>query len=343
MFEMDASLTSALSHYPSDCQPTRAEVVASSGFSGAKIWRLETDRGVLCLRRWSLEHPDVERLKWMHAVLRHVGTQCGNWIAVPIATQSGATFAQADGHLWELTPWLPGSPALVNEPTQERVAAAMAALAQFHLAAATFPQADQVLRPAPGIGSRHEQLTGLLHGGIERLRTGVEEAHAVWPSLAEAGLGLLKNFSKTAPPIERMLLEVSGLSVTNQPCIRDIHCEHILFTENEVTGMVDFGAMRTDHVTGDIARLLGSVAEADSDLWVDGLAAYERFRRLSSAEHRLLKAYHASAAVLSGVNWLQWVFLQRREFADRAGVERRFAAIAGRLARMAGRNEPLAV
>lgn len=343
MFEMDASLTSALSHYPSDCHPTISEPVASGGLSGARLWRLKSPRGELCLRRWGREHPDAERLRWIHGVLQHVGGRCGNWIPVPIATQSGETYVAAGGYLWELAPWLSGLPELVLAPTRDRVVAAMTVLAQFHLAAETFPGTGNTPRPAPGICARLEQLTGLLHGGIERLRTGVEEAHAVWPSLAEAGLGLLKNFSKTAPPLERMLLEVSGLSVTNQPCIRDIHCEHILFTENEVTGMVDFGAMRTDHVTGDIARLLGSVAEADSDLWVDGLAAYERFRRLSSAEHRLLKAYHASAAVLSGVNWLQWVFLQRREFADRAGVERRFAAIAGRLARMAGRNEPLAV
>lgn len=98
--------------------------------------------------------------------------------------------------------------------------------------------------------------------------------------------------------------------------------------------------MRTDNVAGDVARLLGSLSfnesngASDADVWRDGLAAYESVRPLSADERQLVGVFDRSTAILAGINWLQWLFVELRTFADLAAVRHRLAAIVARLERL---------
>ena len=98
-----------------------------------------------------------------------------------------------------------------------------------------------------------------------------------------------------------------------RPCIRDVHREHVLFQDDRVTGIIDFGSMQPDNVSCDIARLLGSMAGDETELWRLGLTAYERLTPLTDPERLLVKAYDESGVLLSGLNWLKWVFLEDRQ------------------------------
>ncbi len=69
------------------------------------------------------------------------------------------------------------------------------------------------------------------------------------------------------------------LAAPLQPCIRDVWHDHVLFVGDDVSGLVDFGAMQPDSVAADIARLLGSLAGDDRQAWTIGLAAYESVQR----------------------------------------------------------------
>lgn len=123
----------------------------------------------------------------------------------------------------------------------------------------------------------------------------------------------------------------ASLSTELFPVIRDLWHDHVLFTGDEVTGIIDFGALRVDTPACDLARLLGSLVENDRDRWRLGLAAYEEIRPLSPQEHLLIPLLDESQALLSGLYWLEWLCLERRAFPDLATIESRLEKILQRL------------
>ncbi len=322
-----------------DDRDIRIEYLGSAGgFSGARFWRLTAPDGLLCLRRWPSESPDVSRLRYIHLVLEHVGRRFAR-IPVPIRSGSGDSFVQQAGHLWELTRWLVGAADYLPERRPAKLKAAMEALAEWHVAAADGPRLpSERLNPcdhSPGVFARLNKLTGLLNGGWGEIRQAVERFHPENIELHElqqlAGriLGL---FPQVAPRVERILLCARGIVAPLQPCIRDVWHDHILFDGGEVSGIVDFGALRIESVAGDVARLLGSLAGDDSDSWQLGLSAYRAIRSLSADELALVEAFDDSLALLSGMNWLEWVFLEGRTFEGLPALVGRVRAIVERLA-----------
>jgi homoserine kinase type II len=119
------------------------------------------------------------------------------------------------------------------------------------------------------------------------------------------------------------------------PCIRDIWHDHVLFEGNVVTALIDFGALRPENVAADVSRLLGSLVADDEAGWTAGLAAYEELRPLSPIERQLVTAFDASSVLLSGLNWLQWVFLDGRQFNSHATILDRVDANLARLRHLA--------
>ena len=124
----------------------------------------------------------------------------------------------------------------------------------------------------------------------------------------------------------------ASLRVRLQPCIRDIWDQHVLFEGDRVAGIVDFGAMRIDNVATDIQRLLGSMAGNVRDAWERGIKAYSATRELADDERRLIATLDRSTLLLSGMNWLRWLFLENRQFDDFAAVIARLCTIRNRLA-----------
>ena len=319
-----------LAEYPADLRPlTVTELGAAGGFSGARLWRVESSAGPLCLRRWPPEHPTHQRLTLIHEVLQHVVRQGFAAVPVPLPTRRGETIVQHGGHLWELAPWMPGRADYHARPSRERLTAALTALARFHLAAATFEIAEAKHGPSPGIIARRRQLQEWLAGDESKLQAALPSSD--WPDLvphARRWLGLL---SSAAPRVDQLLAEASGIHVALQPCLRDIWHEHVLFTGDEVTGIIDFGALRMENVAGDLARLLASLVGNDADGWKHGIAAYESLRIVCLNERRLMMAFHASGLLLSPANWFHWIFLDARTFENRIGIIDRVAAQLRRL------------
>lgn len=332
---VDPALRGVLSAYAARWQPVSLESVEAAGsFSGARLWRLETLGAPLCLRRWPAEYPTQERLEFIQAVLWHVRQEGFPLVPVPIETRSRVGYVRQDGHFWELAPWLPGRADFRQAPSAAKLQAAMRALAQFHRAAATFPVAEPAQMPSPGIGERAERLDWLLlRGGLETLAAAVRPAD--WPELATRAASLLLLFRRAAPRISLLLAEARKLPVPIQPVIRDVWHEHVLFERDHVTGLIDFGALRADSVTADLARLLGSLVGDDPVAWQQGLAAYETARPLSLAERRLVSVFDRSGVLLSGLQWLEWIYLQNREFANRPAVLARIDEILVRFEHLA--------
>jgi len=359
-----ADLAPVFQRYPPDCQPSHMEPLGSAGgMSGAQFWRITAPRGTILLRRWPEEHPPLNRLLFIHTVLRHAADRGITVLPLPIATRNGESIVVHAGFLWELTPWLPGAADYDHAPSDEKLRAAMTALAQFHVATADFKLAAAGI--APAITRRLARLHQLAHGGIQELSLTITKT--TWPELAPFAQHFIAALPRVVTRAIAQLEPLADIVLPLQPCIRDIWHDHLLFTGNEVTGLVDFGALDIDTAATDIARLLGSLAQGtvpfsretptnttfefgsnddytakrelspsspdESPIWRHGLAAYSTIRPLSKQESLAVFALDASGTILAGCNWIRWIYIERRRFDNRAQVVERFRRICARMAK----------
>lgn len=317
--------------YPAKYQPTRIEPLgAAGGMSGAQFWRTESSSGTLALRRWPREHPSAERLRFIHDVLFHAAAQGISFLALPIRTAANESFIIADGHLWELSPWLTGRADYERSRSAQKLTAAMTALAQFHLAVRDFPSAatEKITRSPPAISRRLSRLRELSVRGAGELSKAINAE--IWPELQPLAHRFLATIPRLLPRVIGQLDALSNFPFPVQPCIRDIWHDHVLFTGAEVTGIVDFGAMQFDTPATDVARLLGSLVGDDEVGWRAGMNAYSDNRTLSQDEERAAKVLDTSGTILAGCNWIRWICREGRQFEDRSRVIERFRQIVAR-------------
>ncbi|MEX0978639.1 MAG: phosphotransferase [Pirellulales bacterium] len=331
---VEGQIKRILQLYPDDCEAHTIEPLKPDhSFSGAVLWRVTAPRGPLCLRQWPAEHPTPDRLQFIQAVLWHVDQEGFRRVPLPLETRHHHGFIRHAGHLWELTPWLAGAANYRQIPSPQKLHNAMAALAQFHEAAGSFPLPETGPSGSPGIADRTLRLQAIISGRLAQLGEAIVSDK--WPELAPRAVRIVRLAKTTSRQVLLTLESVSQLDVALQPCIRDVWHAHVLFMGDEVNGIVDFGSMRPDNVAADVARLLGSLAGDDPQAWKRGLDAYHSVRPLSEDELSLVEAFDRSTVLLGGLQWLEWIYLEGRRFDNRAGVLVRVDELLGRLERLA--------
>jgi Ser/Thr protein kinase RdoA (MazF antagonist) len=302
------------------------------GFSGARLWRVSATTGAYCLRAWPPGDPTPERLTWIHELMWQARRADLDFVPALATTDQGTTWVAHAGRLWDLTTWLPGRADFQDQPTSVRLEAACTALARLHLVWASVAPA---IGPCPGIGRRleiaHDWL-GLLKSGWQPPRGEREDpiqpcAERAWyllPSLLEAVPRVL------APWTERIL--------PLQPCLCDIWHDHVLFDGDVVIGLIDYGSIKIDHVTVDLARFLGSMVHSNVDQRRTGLSAYARLRTLSWEDEALVHVLEETGAVIAVATWLKWLYRDQKVFEDRTAVARRLSILVDRLERVISRH-----
>jgi homoserine kinase type II len=321
-----------LSRYPPRVQPLDEpeSLGGAGGLSGARLWRYRSGQGTLALRGWPPGGPTRSHLEQVHHWLLQASDL--GFIPTPIVDRSGGTLQEYEGRFWELAPWMPGAAEVARPPAPARVRAAFAALAAFHQRLVGERRAGT----SPGLAQRHAAVAYLLRGGFNELGGALHRPEAGQPDearpMALRWLGLAR---AVAPRLVDPLREAAGRVVPVQPCLRDARPEHFLFEGDQVTGLVDFGAMGVDCVAGDLARLMGEWLDDDGSGRADALAAYERIRPLDAAEAALIGDFASSSALLIGEHWIRWHFIEGRRFDDPSAVVRGIALGLDHLGRLA--------
>ncbi len=316
--------------------PLARPVPQTGGFSGAGVWKVASDAGDFCLRRWPRGTGPRERLRGLHRLLAHL-KDCGlDTVAVPLPSNRGETLASIGGDGWQLEPWLPGRADFQSRPTSARLAAAMRALAQWHLAARLFqprPQEAEWFAPVEygrplGIATRSELIRDWLDGRTARLRLAI--SHDTSDALRPIAEPMLMLFER-AVPIVAAELSAATQRVPLHPCLRDVWHDHVLFIDNRVSGLIDPSACRVDSVSADLSRLLGSLLGDETRRWEEALDAYATVRPLSFEERQLVRILDRSGVLLSGMTWLDRHYVQRAPIASIAAVVPRLIANLERL------------
>jgi homoserine kinase type II len=316
-----------------------AVVRVGGGFSGADVWRVDTTAGMCCLRRWPASEPGRDRLRWIHTILRQAYFAGCRFLPLPLAAEDAATAVIQAGRLWELTNWLDGraddSPSL----DERRMTSAVRAFAQFHRTLCDEPWASVAAAPSPGLVDRLERLDHGLATGLADLRAA--EIPLGWSELAARRDEYLRLFGRAAAIVRPHVSDFAGRSRILQPCIRDLRREHLLFDGDELCGLVDFGAMQMEHPAIDVARLLGECVGDDRARRDAALAEYRAAAGpalADAADPAVVGAFDAGNLVLSPYNWLRWILVEGRDFADRRAVLQRLDALLARLQTLVDRG-----
>lgn len=293
------------------------------GFSGAAIWRIAVTGERFALRRWPSRAPDPVRLAGLHRLLAELSRRGIHQLSVPLPARNGATLVNFDRHWWQLEAWMPGRACYRDEPSRAKLAAAMTAFADFHRAAVDhhpepasaewFAPRDDATSPAV-----RERLTMIASWQVRHLDAGLREQVRRLPEqLQKPLLGILASAQRTLAPLQTQLRPLADLSFRLQPVLRDAWHDHLLFTGDELTGLIDPSACRVDHPVVDLSRLLASLLEPEDTAGRDfALQTYQQRRPFSVLELRLFGPLYASQSLLAGLNWIDRVLISPVSDAD---------------------------
>lgn len=319
-------------HFP-ELRRVMLHPVVRTGFSGAAVFQVTASDESFCWKCWP-QNQSARRLSEQHRLLRDIAAQDLAIVPVPQCDVAGSSVVSESGRLWQLEAWMPGQADYWQAPHVERLQAAFDVLARWHCAANSSEwrgewfYRDTSVR-APTVDDRLTALRGYVGDVLRSIETGLlREQHSEW---REHGQVITTALRWHGPRLLADLAQATNLLVPIQPVMRDVWHDHVLFIGNTVTGLIDYGAARTDTVTADISRLLGSLIGANAEQRHIALAAYEAVRPLSLAEHRLIPLLDLSNVLLSGLTWLRRRYLEKSPMTSESRVLERLKRITARL------------
>jgi homoserine kinase type II len=241
---------------------------------------------------------------------------------------------------WEAANWLPGEPTPLlsaeANPQPEKLHCALAAIGQLHRALRDLetrvgpaPAVDDRLRRLaawdPQQGARWQQRVKLSrsdrwkaasggrgHDWIERWAALADRAGAWWEI---HGARLVTQLNTMRSP--RSL----------QVCLRDVRRTHVLFIDERVTGIIDFGALRVDWPALDLARYLAECSGPKPDGWLRPIAAHARSAGIGPIDADDIRALAEATQVVAVDTWVQWLFVEPRFALDTSAVVERLQTL----------------
>jgi Ser/Thr protein kinase RdoA (MazF antagonist) len=323
---LDTDAAAICNRYPPFCrQGTLTPLGNHGGFSGASLWRIDGPTNSFCLRAWP-QNESWSRLLFRHRLMT-AARQCGlQFVPTVFTTLDGTSIIEHVGRLWDLTEWLPGCADYHTHPTAARLEAACTALAQLHSVWQDLPSS------AVGCPAVQRRL-GFLDEWHRLLRSGwhplaIADKHDPLRPIVERAWHVLPAAISAIP--ERLQRWV-GSSGRVQPCLGDPWHDHLLFDGDRLTGLIDYGAVKIDHVAVDLSRMLGSLVGDDVAGWQAGLETYRRVAPLTAEEEDLAHALDETGIIVAVANWLRWLYEEKRAFADHSAVARRVTELVDRL------------
>lgn len=304
-----------LAHYDAHIVQPPRPLGNAGGFSGARLWRVASDLGDLCLRAWPTDMTPA-RLSALHRLM-YQARQAGLAFVPAILPTRMGTMVEARNCLWELSTWMPGRADYRQRPSHARLEAACTALAHLHQA---WRLNVDVCKPCPGWLRRVAKVRDWLAASIPPPH--LKAADQAWQMRHRLG-----------PWLQRELLARDVPSVPTQPCLCDPWHDHVLFTGDEVTGLIDYGSVKEDHVAVDLARLLGSLVEDDEEGWSVGLGAYQRIRPLTQEDIELARRLDRTGVACAAATWLRWLCVEKRHYENHAAIAERLMGLVRRMER----------
>ena len=312
---MSTSIAPILARYGAAFERLRWVPLGSGGgFSGADLWRGE-DAGapLFALKLWP-EAMTAARLEAIHEWM----AKASHLTFVPEVVRTPRP-PIVEGRVWDLTCWMPGIADFHANPSDLRLVNACEALAQLHRA---WRPTSPKFAPCPAIERRLRILADW-----KQNRERIAQSFTGSPSLARPANETLRRgaeaVARLVEPAERVLSQCLARPVAVQPCLCDLWHDHVLFTGDAVTGIVDYGAMKEDHAAVDLARLLGDLVGEDDAKFELGLNAYRAASAASDVASSFVRLLDRTGIACATIVWLlRFLGNSRTIFKTRAVLDR---------------------
>ena len=308
------------SHYPSILRPLAPPTPSQPGLSGGVVWRAETNAGPVAIRRFAPH----QHLPSTHAVHDHTTkARALGWIEIPqpLPNSHGGTLTDHGNHLWEITTWQPGEPA--KFPIDDlRNGAAMRFIARWHSFWTRDKLGHNLQTASPdAVANRQAEWQRLTTGWhAQAASAGMSNSPEPSESCPRLQLGHatpnndpLRLAGRTAQAVKARAdrtedhLHVLPPLLAREPkvyCHGDLHREHILFTDDDVTGFIDLSC-RWDYAAADLARWLSTTTEPNR--WAEAVAWYREVASLSPASERAIPLLAETGLVIAALRWKRWL------------------------------------
>ncbi len=241
------------------------------GLSGASVFRCQGDDGqMFALRAWP-SGTKLDRIREVHRVVVAAATSC-RALAPPLLWSSDDRSIQSfDGQYWEVARWHVGE-CLAVDAGRESILRGVDAIRQVHEATSILGTKTQV---APAVIARWERIQLLSKRLPEVLArpTSTPCDPCLNESLVRLRTRLAESWTVASEWIVNQLAPFRSRPVETRYVLRDVHRKHVLFNEGNVSGVIDYDAIRIDTPLTDLARWIGSFEQGgDPEIWWAALA-----------------------------------------------------------------------
>ena len=221
------------------------------GLSGALVFRCQGDES-LVLRRWPKGTAE-KRIRQIHLIVKSLAYDCRLIPGYRQNTLDGQTYlTDLLGYIWDLSTWMDGH-ALDHDASIDQISRGARQLGHIHR---RFSELGVWQQPIPAVGERIRRLNELTKlvplcsqvSPFERFPGELVEA------LRDASRLIQSEFFKAAKNCQNWLSSLTESPRPTHYVLRDIHREHMLFLDGQVSGIIDLDAIRVDTSAVDIAR-----------------------------------------------------------------------------------------
>ncbi|MFO0815630.1 MAG: phosphotransferase [Gemmatales bacterium] len=296
-------------------KPSLDIISVPPGFSGAAVWKVTATTGSFALKRWPSDfQPDWQRITHLSMLAQQHGYHL---LPVPHFTIQRQPYIKDQGVHWSACSWMTGQP--VATPNEEQLQTAMQSLAQLHRLWQR--HAETATGPSPSVQHQIMRLEAWTEAEYQQIARSSHPLHL-------QALALLRSHRHSA--IERL----RPWQLTPLPLhyvLGDVWAEHLLYTGDSLTGIIDLATIRLDHPAHDLARLLGSYCAGDARRRAQAL---EYYPHTDPHLESLTIALDEAGAIVALGNWLRWLVLENRPHLNHTAAHTRLQCLVNRLHRL---------
>jgi len=256
---------------------------SNRGLSDSVVYKVRSLDGDFALKSYSPSA--LSSLQSTHALLDQ--TRKNNFVLFPLIfrNKENATVVYHDGFCWDLSSWIPGN---IPDFSIFNLVQSVKKLGQFHIAIGSEQSGVGVM---PAMERREVEINSFSISAINF-----------------SAIGFLPFFN-LVELLKWIRQEVGSLIGSPAPIVKIQYCwgdarrENILFNGCEISGFIDYCAMRKDCREVDVSRMVSSFSGDDYLMWTKALNAYSESSQINYLVCRKLDIL---GTIVSLYRWLNW-------------------------------------